>query len=727
LFDHLVANLGRTGTTVAAHRPFPHPIRHAATSKVLVEAISVLLGSGRQERPFVLVHGTGESLMSAAPTMPESDASVRPGSGPENCASGLRPVVRIGVTGHRDLADPAAARDLAFEGMRVVLRTLDAAVRPRRILRLARPPAVPVGYQIISPLAEGADRVVADSIFSDDPDLSGRSRELVVPLPFPLDVYRGSDSQPGTDCSDAASRAEFSRLQGAAIWTRQVPPPPPSRSGSRSDADDREARYREVGSFVVAHSDVLLALWDGLDNESASGTAAIVAVALGRGVPVIWVPVTRGDQQESGAPGALKTECQLLLDTEHRPGQPDRDDRGETLRRAAESSLSLGSTKAAKVLSGHRRGQLPLQSLVLERLRRTQELEWRAGSQPRTPVVAACNEPAGDVSSPEAADGDADYTKQLVADAARWIEAPYARADSLARKYQHRLRYVTIGVYAAAATAVTLGAFAAILFPYGGNWRLPVVFEALVLIALLTVQSLEVRATLRDRWVAYRAMTEFMRVGRYLALVPPKLSTATDFHRMAQPRSWSSEPSLTPWFAPVLERLWDRRPDVDLGRVDVRVVRDYLVRHWVNDQIAYHERRSDTHHHWDRSFAWAIRVILIATVLAVLLHAVRGYAPAFLGRRPGRDLIAALLAFLTIVLTSVAAAFNGYSGQQRHGFHYARFRRMVTELTDIRDGLKQADTIEGLRRSIGEVSRVTLGEATDWFQDMRNQLLDSPA
>jgi hypothetical protein len=661
--------------------------------------------------------------MAAVPTRPDSDAGLRLGSGTDSCAGVLQPIVRIGVTGHRDLADPAAARDLAFEGMRVVLRTLDAAIRPSGILQLARPAAIAVGYQIISPLAEGADRVAADSIFTGDPDLSARSRELVVPLPFPLDVYRGSDGHPGTDCSDAASQADFDRLQSAAFWTRQVPMPPPSRSGNRSDED---ARYGEVGSFVVAHSDVLLALWDGLDNESESGTAAIVEVALNRGVPVIWVPVTRRDQQESAAPADSESECQLLLNREGRLGNPAKAGRTEMLRQAVESRLSLASPEAAKLLSGHRRARQPLPRLVVERLKRTQELQRWPMPPPGIPAVSESAAATDNVSPTEPADSDAHYTNQLVADTARWIEPPYACADSLARKYQRRLRYVTIGVYAAAATAVTLGAFAAILFPYGGNWRLPVIFEALVLIALLTVQSLEVRATLRDRWVAYRAMTEFMRVGHYLALVPPRLSTATDFHRMAQPRSWSSEPSLTPWFSPVLERLWDRRPDVDLSRVDVNVLRNYFVCHWVDDQIDYHQRRRDSHGRWDRNFVWTIRVILVATVLAVLMHAVRGYAPAFLGRPVGRDIVAALLAFLTIVLTSVAAAFNGYSGQQRHSFHHARFSRMVTELTDIREVLKQAESLEGLRRSIGEVSRVTLGEATDWFQDMRNQLLDSP-
>jgi hypothetical protein len=58
--------------------------------------------------------------------------------------------------------------------------------------------AVSVGYQIVSPLAEGADRVVADSIYSDDSDLSARPRELVVPLPFPMKFCRGSDGQPGS-------------------------------------------------------------------------------------------------------------------------------------------------------------------------------------------------------------------------------------------------------------------------------------------------------------------------------------------------------------------------------------------------------------------------------------------------------------------------------------------------------------------------------------------------
>ena len=70
-----------------------------------------------------------------------------------------------------------------------------------------RPTAL--GYRIVSPLAEGADRVMASLVLSSDEGLACRVRELVVPLPFSLDYYRGPDGRPGSDCLDARSQAEF--------------------------------------------------------------------------------------------------------------------------------------------------------------------------------------------------------------------------------------------------------------------------------------------------------------------------------------------------------------------------------------------------------------------------------------------------------------------------------------------------------------------------------------
>jgi hypothetical protein len=222
-------------------------------------------------------------------------------------------------------------------------------------------------------------------------------------------------------------------------------------------------------------------------------------------------------------------------------------------------------------------------------------------------------------------------------------------------------------------------------------------------------------------------MAEYMRIGRYLALVTPKNATGLDFNRVIRMSSWSSEPSLTPWFAPVLERLWDRRPDVRASDNDAAWLRDAVVTDWIGGQIDYHGKKEKVHQAWDRNLGWVIRIMLFTTVVAVALHAVRDYYPHFLGHEASpRDLTTVNLAFLVILLTSVAAALNGYAGQQRHSFHEARSRRMARELSNVRDQLKMATTIADLQLRIAEIRRITLGEATDWFEDMRDQLLDSP-
>jgi SMODS and SLOG-associating 2TM effector domain 1 len=624
-------------------------------------------------------------------------------STPRNCAAALQPIVRFGVTGHRNPADPDTASQLVIAALSHVLATMEAARRHGRLPHLTAPSATELGFQIVSPLAEGADRIVAAMVLSTDARLCTRPRELTVPLPFPLDYYRGTDDHPGSDCQDVQSQAEFDHLYAAACQTRLL------HAYAPSDSKLRTSGYNDAGKFVVGHSDLLIALWDGQDNGLDAGTAAIVRLALRRGIPVIWVPVRRRDEPSQSGPDPRPEGLRLLLASA---------DRGDELENAVKSPLDLGSPAATAVLTGHRRAQQPLQELLIERLARLDELlRFEAENDQARQDIADQISRAEQAVTP---------VSEALVRTSQWMDPPFVLADDLARRYQTRLRILTIGVYAAAATAIAFGAFAAIIFPYGGGWRLLVVFEAIVLVALLTVQWLDFRKICRDRWVAFRAMSEYLRIGRYLALVTPKTTSGLDFNRVVRLNSWSSEPSLTPWFAPVLERLWDRRPDTRLSNDDATWLRDYIITGWVGGQIEYHEGRRDAHERWDRNFKWAIRVTLFATVLAVALHALRDYFPTFLSAERGRDLISATLAFVVIVLTGVAAAFNGYAGQQRHNYHHARFRRMARELDTVQTQLDGATSLEDLRQNIAEVRRVTLGEATDWFEDMRDQPIDSP-
>ena len=163
--------------------------------------------------------------------------------------------LRIGVTGHRRLTDPAAlvpAIRAAVQG--VVDRFLGPGAEPALL--------------VISALAEGADRLVAAEVLAR-PDAT---LEAVLPLP-PGDYL--------DDFTGDASKAEFTEMLGRAtsVWVARP-------GGSRDEA------YERAGRHVVDRADVLIALWDGEPPRGRGGTATVVSYARAQGVPVAWVPTT---------------------------------------------------------------------------------------------------------------------------------------------------------------------------------------------------------------------------------------------------------------------------------------------------------------------------------------------------------------------------------------------------------------------------------------------------
>lgn len=166
---------------------------------------------------------------------------------------------RIGVTGHRDLADPDALRAPIREAVRRLKEI--APVSPEEI--------VPV---VISALAEGADRLVAEVVLRAEEDA-----RLEVALPLPAEDYI-------KDFKTEASKEEFCRLMARASETPwQIP-----------DGLDREEAYERARRYVVDRCDALIALWDGEPPGGLRGPAEIVGYAEEQGVPVVWVH-TEGD------------------------------------------------------------------------------------------------------------------------------------------------------------------------------------------------------------------------------------------------------------------------------------------------------------------------------------------------------------------------------------------------------------------------------------------------
>jgi len=175
-------------------------------------------------------------------------------------------ILNIGVTGHRpNKLGPGETARLTGE-----VRRLIAGLRAI-VDEASRPPRAAARLRIVSPLAEGADRIVARSGLE-------YGAELVALLPLAREDYM-------TDFATDRSRREFLDLLGRA---REIVEPARMQQGG----NDRTAAYARVGERVVEASDMLIALWDGKSAAGGGGTAEVIEWARRKGRPVLWLPTS---------------------------------------------------------------------------------------------------------------------------------------------------------------------------------------------------------------------------------------------------------------------------------------------------------------------------------------------------------------------------------------------------------------------------------------------------
>lgn len=194
--------------------------------------------------------------------------------------------LRVGVTGHRDLKQ-------ADEVERAVRRLLSD------IAGTLSEPSVPLSWTIISPLARGADRLVARLVLEE---CKGR---LEVITPRAVEDYR-------SDFASSRDREEFDGLYAQAASRRAAPG---VRNTEREpDADrEREAEYRRAGELVVDTSEILIAIWDGHRRRGEGGTEAIVRYAVEtERVVVLWIDA----DQPQAAPRRIRALSDVTLEAD---------------------------------------------------------------------------------------------------------------------------------------------------------------------------------------------------------------------------------------------------------------------------------------------------------------------------------------------------------------------------------------------------------------------------
>jgi len=152
-------------------------------------------------------------------------------------------MISIGITGHRDIVETKKLK----QNITKLFENLHSQNQETKLL---------------SPLADGADRFVADvylEVFKD-------KAKLVVPMPFDQERYM--------EDFDSTSKEEFLEYLKMADEVFEVD-------------NNQECHYKSVGVYVVDNSDMLLALWDGTFNAKSGGTGDIVAYARKKGKEVV--------------------------------------------------------------------------------------------------------------------------------------------------------------------------------------------------------------------------------------------------------------------------------------------------------------------------------------------------------------------------------------------------------------------------------------------------------
>lgn len=177
----------------------------------------------------------------------------------------------LGITGHRNLR----SEDVGV--LRRLIHEFFADVQEEY-------PHTPL--MLISPLAEGADRIAAEVALESGID-------LIVPLPMPVRLYE-------RDFESWESLGEFRGLLKRAKHVFELP----LMDGTfERDLEHygarRDEQYALVGAYVARHCQILIALWDGVPSTLVGSTAQVVEFKI-HGIPSSYAHQSPLDIVESG-------------------------------------------------------------------------------------------------------------------------------------------------------------------------------------------------------------------------------------------------------------------------------------------------------------------------------------------------------------------------------------------------------------------------------------------
>ncbi|WP_118858188.1 DUF4231 domain-containing protein [Sphingomonas mesophila] len=587
----------------------------------------------------------------------------------------------VGVTGHRLAAlDPERRPALTAE-IGAILDLIEQALlgfQARVAGTGAFAPGAPT-ITLASPLADGADQIAAQAALE-------RGWRLQAVLPFMREDY-------ARDFVHEDPAQSYADLLGRSDCVLELP----------GDRSDEPAAYLLAGRAVVAHCDLMIALWDGAPPRGRGGTAEVVEHAIVEGVPVIHVPVqlgrdtavlwtafdpqvmTRSGHERSIRRPFDRTRMDWVVEgmvgppadpVERRHFAQFRDEHVRRFSSRIEFPLLLN-------LMGVKR--LRLRQLRDRDCRRATAEEWQA-YRVRCADCHGIDAPLG------------------------LLEQAYAWSDRLAGHYAQTFRSGHVFNFVLAATAALIG-LSAFLWP--GHQLALAIAEFVVASAVIANTMLGSRNEWQRRWLDYRQLAERLRPMRSLKLLgvaaPDNPGARTD----PLPRRWVD------WYA---RGIW-RAMGCPSGRLDpessaalIAAVRELEV----DSQVAYNQSAARQADLLDRRLGNLFNLLFLATLAAALAIIV--------GMTLAPDWIDSHQDWLTLVSAGLPATATAVFGIRSQGDFAGSAHRSQSTAQTLRAIAAHLDEEKGdLARSadlIEQAARAMLADLDEWRLVVRRSELE---
>lgn len=592
----------------------------------------------------------------------------------------VRLAIRVGVTGHRPNrlgdADDAALRQRihkALEMIRDVGRA--ASADPSAGYSEGQPI-----FRVISPLAEGSDRLVAEEGLR-------LGYELQCPLPFSGEEYQ-------KDFTSVESRKQFKELLARAGAVLEL-------DGSRENAQVENHAYEYVGRTILRNSDIVIAIWDGGPPTRRGGTAQIVREALASHIPVIWikskaphdicllVSLETGESSQVGLDQLQKfLHGFLWLAKANEPAKSERKIRdlrphyfSETRYRWTFGVLFNAFTK---MVAGSR--PWPLRIVLKDYEKETRE-EW----------VHAW-----------------DVSRELPSASTQQVEERfllhYAWADKLATHYANIYRSSFTANYLLAALAVV---FALRAYFDESRLRFWIGMELAAIVFIIGITTMGRFRHWHERWIDYRLLAEKLRHMRFLFLIGRVSVT----ERVPAYESHGEErKTWVDWhFQAVV-----REAGILHGKMDQpyrAAYRKLLAGYELPSQVDYHDRNCKKSTRIAHRLQLFSNVLFYGTLVICLTH--------FFKQGLWRDTLVQLAA----ILPAFGTAIRGIESQGDF-HHVARRSRSVGQvLSGIVLHMNQEEKVlsSELLGDIAEKAADTMGaELADWRTGFQDKPLEYP-